>query len=273
MEVVPDQLDAEAIQAQIDLSLSFAQNLASSWVKPAKNASKRTAFEAELKEQLRKPPRLGVGADVPALSTSSKDIHKLKSHLSGKNKRARGEEDDAAAAKGNDDVDADEGRGASSKKKARIDPFDAFGKKQKRKEVVVPVKDAAAARKPSTSPEPKGAAEELSLAQSTPAGAAATSTSVDPSSKPKKKKKKKHKNSEANSAAPATSPTVTPSTVASVASSPPKSKHTNDLPLLFLNGPPPDVDSGDAPNSAPSGKKKRKRKKKKKAAIVQADAA
>lgn len=54
-----EDIDNETLQAQIDLSLSFAQNLVSSWVKPAKNPTKNSsrALEAELKEIMRRPPR------------------------------------------------------------------------------------------------------------------------------------------------------------------------------------------------------------------------
>jgi hypothetical protein len=52
-----DDLDTEALQAQIDLSMSFAQDLVSSWVKPYKTSSKPKNFEDELKEYMRRPPR------------------------------------------------------------------------------------------------------------------------------------------------------------------------------------------------------------------------
>jgi hypothetical protein len=53
-----DEIDTEALQAQIDLSMSFAQNLVSSWVKPSRKLSNRNRdVEAELKEYMRRPPR------------------------------------------------------------------------------------------------------------------------------------------------------------------------------------------------------------------------
>ncbi|KAF7301854.1 hypothetical protein MIND_00751300 [Mycena indigotica] len=126
-----DDIDGDALQAQIDLSLSFAQSLAASWVTPsAKNQKQKTgALEAELKEHMRRPPRLGVGADVPAVSTAARDAQKLKSKLSGK--RARGEDPDTGNS--NDNPDEDDVRGASAKKKARTDPFGDNNKKQKKK--------------------------------------------------------------------------------------------------------------------------------------------
>jgi hypothetical protein len=54
-----DEADTDAIQAQIDLSLSFAQDLVSSWVKPSVKLalSKRNDTEKELEEYMRRPPR------------------------------------------------------------------------------------------------------------------------------------------------------------------------------------------------------------------------
>lgn len=52
-------IDTEALQAQIDLSMSFAQDMVSSWVKPHKlpKSSRRNDLELELKEYMKKPPR------------------------------------------------------------------------------------------------------------------------------------------------------------------------------------------------------------------------
>jgi hypothetical protein len=53
-----DEIDTEALQAQIDLSMSFAQNLVSSWVKPSSKITNRSRdVEDELKEYMRRPPR------------------------------------------------------------------------------------------------------------------------------------------------------------------------------------------------------------------------
>lgn len=52
-----ESLDNEAIQARIELSLSLAQDLVSSWVKPYETTSKSKNFEEELKDYLRRPPR------------------------------------------------------------------------------------------------------------------------------------------------------------------------------------------------------------------------
>lgn len=53
------EADTEALQAQIDLSLSFAQDLVSSWVKPSVKLalSRGNDTEQELEEYMRRPPR------------------------------------------------------------------------------------------------------------------------------------------------------------------------------------------------------------------------
>ncbi|KAF7292315.1 hypothetical protein HMN09_01215200 [Mycena chlorophos] len=329
-------IDTDALQAQIDLSLSYAQNLASSWVKPSKKSPAKNsneAIEAELKEYMRRPPRLGVGADIPAVSNSSRDAERLKSRLSGKNNKRARDEGDEPESKDVGDDDEDGGRGASSKKKARLDPFAGLGKK-KRKE---PVVEAPKPKSPSPDPDPeagsdveaparaasedskskkkrkrlqnknKDGATEQHIAPldgqvaSLPSALVAVVEPAKPSPKPKSpspepdpevdsdveesqssKKRKRHKNKGKNraveqltapldeevsskqsspvaSAAPATVGVIAPKSSVATKLSP-------DVPLLFLNGPPPEDDSGDeAPGLDPdASKKKRKRKKKKK---------
>jgi hypothetical protein len=56
-----DAIDTEALQAQIDLSMSFAQNLVSSWIQPQKiprNPHKKN-LEKELSEYMKRPARYG----------------------------------------------------------------------------------------------------------------------------------------------------------------------------------------------------------------------
>lgn len=52
-------LDAEALQAQIDLSMSFAQDLVSTWLDPSKfsKSSRKQDLEKELTDYMRRPPR------------------------------------------------------------------------------------------------------------------------------------------------------------------------------------------------------------------------
>ena len=54
-----DNIDTEALQAQIDLSMSFTQTLVSSWLKPQKAStfSRKRNFEAELRDYMHRPPR------------------------------------------------------------------------------------------------------------------------------------------------------------------------------------------------------------------------
>ena len=56
----PDNdIDPEALQAQVALSMSFADSLVSSWLKPASGKLQRTHkdYENELKEHMRRPAR------------------------------------------------------------------------------------------------------------------------------------------------------------------------------------------------------------------------
>jgi hypothetical protein len=54
-----DAIDVEALQAQIDLSMSFAKSLVSSWIQPhgiQRNSHKKD-LEKELSEYMQRPAR------------------------------------------------------------------------------------------------------------------------------------------------------------------------------------------------------------------------
>lgn len=63
-----DSIDAETLQAQIDMSLSFAQDLVTSWIKPSNKMAPRSTrnVEDELKEYMRRPPRYADFSFEPA---------------------------------------------------------------------------------------------------------------------------------------------------------------------------------------------------------------
>lgn len=54
-----DEIDAETLQAQIDMSMSFTHELVSSWVKPSSKLAsrKRTDARKELEEAMKRPAR------------------------------------------------------------------------------------------------------------------------------------------------------------------------------------------------------------------------
>ncbi len=55
-----EELDLEALQARIDLSLAQTQNLVATWLKPSKSASagsSRINQEKDIQELLKRPPR------------------------------------------------------------------------------------------------------------------------------------------------------------------------------------------------------------------------
>ncbi|TFK28900.1 hypothetical protein FA15DRAFT_665000 [Coprinopsis marcescibilis] len=143
-----DAINIEDLQAQIDLSMSFAQSLASSWVKPRKgtNTSSRSKeLESEILESAKRPSRLGVGANVSeSAQYSSREAARLKGQLVGK-KRPR-DESERTTTKPGDDDDGEESRATAIKKKTKKDPF-ALPRKKSKKESpqVVPVNGANSA--------------------------------------------------------------------------------------------------------------------------------
>ncbi|KDR83933.1 hypothetical protein GALMADRAFT_236433 [Galerina marginata CBS 339.88] len=136
-----EEIDLEALQAQIDLSMSFAQNIISSWVEPSKfpTSSRRKNLEQELIEYMKKPPRLGVGATMPdGVQSMTRETARLRGKLAG-SKRTREEE---ATTKPTSD-DEGESRAGVIKKKYKLDPFDAVhGKKKKKTDDKAPGKVA-----------------------------------------------------------------------------------------------------------------------------------
>ncbi|KAH7931195.1 hypothetical protein BV22DRAFT_1124142 [Leucogyrophana mollusca] len=134
--VADDDIDTETLQAQIDMSMSFAHNLVSSWIKPvhkAKLSSTTVDAQKMLEEQLRRPPRLGVGAPIPETTIVVREAARLKHQLVGKGKK-RAREDEDAAEKLSADSDGDEdSKGGVIKKKTKLDPFaSGVGKKKKK---------------------------------------------------------------------------------------------------------------------------------------------
>jgi hypothetical protein len=120
------------------------------------------------------------------VASSSRDTERLKAHLSGKGgKRARGDDGNDPGSKQLSDAEEDS-RGASTKKKARIDPFEASSKKKKAKEALKPPT-------PRVTPPPpeKKTAEKETPAEDVAKREDATSEQVSP---PKRKKKHKIKN-------------------------------------------------------------------------------
>ncbi|TFK71805.1 hypothetical protein BDN72DRAFT_895362, partial [Pluteus cervinus] len=132
-----DAIDIETLQAQIDLSMSVAHDMISSWIKPSnKPANKgKKSIDEELKEHLRRPARLGVGATVPeSYSSMTRETAQLKTRLTkGLGKRVREEtEAGATPAPQVGGEDEEESRAGSIKKKPRIDPFSEKKKKKKK---------------------------------------------------------------------------------------------------------------------------------------------
>lgn len=53
-----DDIDLETLQAQIDRSVAFTNELVSSWIKPSlQSSSSRRTTEQEFEQLIRRPPR------------------------------------------------------------------------------------------------------------------------------------------------------------------------------------------------------------------------
>ncbi|KAI5893894.1 uncharacterized protein SCHCODRAFT_02666966 [Schizophyllum commune H4-8] len=189
--------------------MSFADSLVSSWLKPASGKLQHTHkdYENELKEHMRRPARLGVGASVPQAASLTREQAKLKHALTGK-KRAH-DDDEAGGASGDDDDDM-ESRGKAVQKRARLDPFSTNKKKKKGVETQAkagPSTREQAATSPKKPPLKEGESEQAAAPSapapmkvtpldekaqtSSPEGSAGTSNAT-----PKKKKKKNRGNAE-----------------------------------------------------------------------------
>ncbi|KAJ3935025.1 MAG: hypothetical protein NXY57DRAFT_991527 [Lentinula lateritia] len=122
--MVEDDIEPEALQAQIDLSMSVTNDLVSSWMKPSNKPKTlyNQTLEAELKEYMRRPPRLGVGASIPeSTSVSSRETARLKGSLVGKGKKRAREEEGETSSKPSDDEG--ESRAGAIRKKTVPNPF------------------------------------------------------------------------------------------------------------------------------------------------------
>ncbi|KAF9534731.1 hypothetical protein CPB83DRAFT_923874 [Crepidotus variabilis] len=293
-----DSIDTETLQAQIDLSMSFAQNLISSWMEPAQlpTSTRRKDLEKELMENMKRPPRLGVGASaVVATQSLGRETARLKSKLTG-SKRTREEVDEGHGTTALSDAE-DESRTGAISKKARPDPFGGVHGKKKKKANEGPSSTA----KPELSVQTTPPATALrNIKPSTPVVEIKLESGHEESKiSTTEKKKKKRKclpeplfsqelsltrsplaivpaqgKDELPSLQIASKPMTsspkqrsTTSTLSTELCSPDVvAAHLLDLPLLNLNGPPPSDGESDAPNHSPiaSPKKKRKRRKKKK---------
>lgn len=143
-----DDVDTESLQAQIDMSMSIAHDLVTSWIKPTHLAQLRSSgvnASQIIEEQLRRPPRyptmlfvswtykqnlyrLGVGASIPT-EPLAREASKLKRRF-GKNGAENGgivESQLQESSKSDDE----EPKGRPAKRKTKADPFEGSKKKTK----------------------------------------------------------------------------------------------------------------------------------------------
>ncbi|KAF7432937.1 hypothetical protein PC9H_004881 [Pleurotus ostreatus] len=174
-----DSIDAETLQAQIDMSLSFAQDLVTSWIKPSNKMAPRSTrnIEDELKEYMRRPPRLGVGAPIPESAGTSRDAARLKQQLTSKGGKKRAADDMMDRnKKGDSDDDGEESRAHAIRKKVKISDHDSIKKVHMAAPESAPRPPPQIPTKPPGSPRPTAGAANLGI--------------PDTPSRPKKKKKK-----------------------------------------------------------------------------------
>jgi len=288
-----DAVDTEALQAQIDLSMSFAQNLISSWMEPYKfpTSSRTRNLEQELAEHMKRPPRLGVGAVVPeGMQSHSRETARLKGKLSG-SKHAREDEDVGPSKTVSDDEG--ESRAGAIKKKARSDPFDIVHGKKKKKN-----KDTESSAVQMVIPTPHEGESKLDSSDEIEDILNGPDKLDESPIKSKKKPKKAvhitngvdvHIPQQTGLSAPLTNPasSETPSTPprnsqietlreaidVSLTKTPALRKHLPSellkVPLLNLTKPPSDPESDSEPvTPSTSPKKKRKRRKKRKSILI-----
>ncbi|EKM59251.1 uncharacterized protein PHACADRAFT_205432 [Phanerochaete carnosa HHB-10118-sp] len=263
MDDYENDLDAESLQAQIDMSLAHTQSLVSSWLKPkygsGGSSSSRVNQEKELEELMKRPPRLGVGAPIPtSTGVASHEAMKLKGKLTGK-KRSR-EEEDVKMAEASDEES--ESRARAIQKKAKPDPFAPKAKKQKANAPeVVPIPNKPVSKKEANKLDSLEAPSKTKMK-----GTVANAPSTTASKKQDKTARNKPDTptNQGSKSADEDAMEVDKMLVSPTSSSTPPpgdkpaSKPTpQGIPVLNLDGPPPAIDS------SPS-KKKRKRSKKKK---------
>ncbi|KAF8826929.1 hypothetical protein HHX47_DHR5000988 [Lentinula edodes] len=283
--MVEDDIEPEALQAQIDLSMSVTNDLVSSWMKPSNKPKTlyNQTLEAELKEYMRRPPRLGVGASIPeSTSVSSRETARLKGSLVGKGKKRAREDEGDSSSKLSDDEG--ESRAGAIRKKTVPNPFTMPTPKKKKLSqvggtvnvnsgsIVKPPGNAGGDIKDHTSlaqvmePIPQSHVGQDKKKQD-------TTDSCPPILVRKQKDSMTEKTSPDSSNQTAPSPPSSPVPKKTHSHGPNSSQSDATHTVLNLNGPvgdPGDNSESDEVGASPSKpkKKRKKRKKKKKAQII-----
>lgn len=284
-EIDEDSIRLDALQAQIDMSMSFATAMVSTWLKPSHKLTSRSKrdIEAELQEHMRRPPRLGVGAVIPEGHNASRETSRLKGQLVGKGNKCFRDDEPGVKQKSDDEA---ESRTGAIKKKARLDPFGEHNGKKKKKRKVVMTQEIDTSTPMKTSVFPETELEEQEEVISMVMQDAGPST---PTKSPKGDKQKKDLVVESPSQH---SPSILQRTTTILSLTPHTESSAIDVssavslnigrqaqpavllkqPLLNLAPPRSDDGSGDDANAvatddSPKKKKRRRRKKKKNSTI------
>ncbi|ESK94442.1 hypothetical protein Moror_8100 [Moniliophthora roreri MCA 2997] len=272
-----EEIDTEALQAQIDLSMSFMHGLVSSWIKSGSKQqptrdNRNSRLENELKESVKRPPRLGVGAPVADSSVAStREAARLVGQLVGKRKNRT---DDAESLKKkksrpDDDDDEEESRTGAIKKKKREDPFATKKGAESFTAKKLPFSTATSSitgTQKSTVPSEKDSTDDTSL--DFKENRKATSLQLHNSQSPKNDEQNGPKDSTLSSDTMANNQPVALPRSPSSNRKPTTPASLLNVPLLNLDGPVGGSSSGeeDEDHNQPQSpsKKKRKRRKRKK---------
>ncbi|KIY74218.1 hypothetical protein CYLTODRAFT_439489 [Cylindrobasidium torrendii FP15055 ss-10] len=256
-----EEIDLDTLQANIDLSMAFADNLVSTWFPTTKGPSSTiNKLEQDVLSQMKLPSKLGVGASVSeTAATSSREANKLKGRLIGKKRPRDDERPPLATRQDPESSDEEESRAGAIHKKARADPFAKKGKKNLEVSVSLPPRSQGALKFVTNGPPSPAKPNPFAM--------------PPPPSKPSEESKPSITSHEA--AKPGDLLMAPPSPTAqrkfSLTTAPLPSSSTNSVNVLNLDGPPKGDDESDdddataatEPATGDADKKKRRRKKRK----------
>jgi len=134
-----EDVDGEALQAQVDKSVARVNELVASWMKPYKGSTQASKVQEMVEKDIEtysaRPPHLGVGAVYEPASTDARDIARLRGRLQQK-KRAPSPGTSTAPAhpqEAPDEDDEDSRSKVFSKQSLTLGAVDKFSSKAKKK--------------------------------------------------------------------------------------------------------------------------------------------
>ncbi|EIN10886.1 hypothetical protein PUNSTDRAFT_132949 [Punctularia strigosozonata HHB-11173 SS5] len=116
-----EEVNAEMLQAQIDMAMSFTHELVSSWIKPSAGSKrKRASAQHELEAIMKRPARLGVGAPTSdGSSLLNRDAARLKGRLTASGVQKRPSNLEVSHSRQGHEDDSEDSRAGAIRKKAK----------------------------------------------------------------------------------------------------------------------------------------------------------